>query len=474
MRRGIKKIVITLLILLNITSYGVKANDDIEREVKKNAYILESVDPNSSYKDLMPLKSILNDKKIIGIGEATHNTKEFFQVKHKFMKFLIEELNYKAFAMEIDFSSASYINDYIINGNESGKNALLKTELWFWKTEEMLDFIDWLKTYNIDKPINEKVRFYGFDMQNYLSAIDVSYKYLEKVEDSKGLEINIDSKNTDKDSDISKIIDISRDIKEKINENKDIYISKTSEVEYDYIKHCLDNVDKFKEYENSNVYEYNKNELRDKFMAENVKWLVSYERKYFNNDKMMLWGHNRHITEKINYKAMGEILNEIYKEDYYSIGIDFYKGSFLAFNDFKKSDNPTKFNIKSSPKSHLSAKLEPLNEDIIYFDINKAMKSNKLGKIFSEKENLYVIDGSTSVLCKNSGVYNFDLRDSFDGIIYIEDTNAAKSLIFKDSNIKIETLSDIKVGLIILSVPICGALILFIIIKLNKKKKVKE
>ncbi len=46
---------------------------------------LNSLLPGVPTTDLQPLKSALDGIRIVGLGEATHGTREFFQVKHLLM-----------------------------------------------------------------------------------------------------------------------------------------------------------------------------------------------------------------------------------------------------------------------------------------------------------------------------------------------------------------------------------------------------
>jgi len=55
----------------------------------------------------------LADKKIVGLGEATHGTSEFFKAKFKIFKYLVEHHNYKVFAFEADVGESIYINQAI-------------------------------------------------------------------------------------------------------------------------------------------------------------------------------------------------------------------------------------------------------------------------------------------------------------------------------------------------------------------------
>ena len=66
--------------------------------------------------DLLPLKPIFQDKEVIAMGEATHGTKEFFELKSKMFRYLVEEHNVKVFGIEASYAGCLYVNDYVQEG----------------------------------------------------------------------------------------------------------------------------------------------------------------------------------------------------------------------------------------------------------------------------------------------------------------------------------------------------------------------
>jgi erythromycin esterase len=48
----------------------------------ETAFSLVTIEPSDSTEDLQPLADIFADASVIALGEATHGTREFFQVKH--------------------------------------------------------------------------------------------------------------------------------------------------------------------------------------------------------------------------------------------------------------------------------------------------------------------------------------------------------------------------------------------------------
>ncbi len=61
---------------------------------------LSSSNPDDPDDDLAPLVAALGDARIIGAGEATHGTAEFFRIKHRLFKRLVAEHGVTVLAME--------------------------------------------------------------------------------------------------------------------------------------------------------------------------------------------------------------------------------------------------------------------------------------------------------------------------------------------------------------------------------------
>ncbi|MBS6006169.1 MAG: erythromycin esterase family protein [Clostridium baratii] len=173
-----KKVNIVLIIFIStiFTPFiNVFASDNSYNILEGSSYKL----PND---DLNALKPILKDKEIIGVGEATHGTKEFFEMKHRLFKFLVEEMDFKVFAMEESMSNMELINEYIL-GKDYKLDKLMSNLLAPWQTKEMMDLINWAKEYNNKVSKENKIRFYGFDSQENNDGLETILKnYYDKVD----------------------------------------------------------------------------------------------------------------------------------------------------------------------------------------------------------------------------------------------------------------------------------------------------
>lgn len=108
--------------------------DAVESWVKTAAHPLNSITPVARFDDLRPLRTILRDARVVGLGEVTHGSREFFQVKHRVLEYLVMELGFTHFAMEIDQGAAEKINAYVGGGIGDAAALLREQGMWQWQT----------------------------------------------------------------------------------------------------------------------------------------------------------------------------------------------------------------------------------------------------------------------------------------------------------------------------------------------------
>jgi len=82
------------------------------------------------------------------LGEATHGTREFFQLKHRMLEFLASEMGFTIFSIEASMPEAYRLNDYVLNGNGDPAQLLKGMYFWTWDTQEVLAMIRWMREFN--------------------------------------------------------------------------------------------------------------------------------------------------------------------------------------------------------------------------------------------------------------------------------------------------------------------------------------
>src|SRR5262245_28356138 len=141
-----------------------KVGEDVIAWLKANALPLATAEAGGAFHDLEPFGAMVGNARIVSIGEATHGTREFFQLKHRLIEYCVSELGFTMIAFEANYGSTLAVNDYVLGGKGSATEAVVRgLQLAFWATEEVVALVEWVRAWNMAH--DRKVKFYGFDMQ---------------------------------------------------------------------------------------------------------------------------------------------------------------------------------------------------------------------------------------------------------------------------------------------------------------------
>src|SRR5678816_609679 len=98
--------------------------------IHANAIRLNTTEAGHGFADMQALKPLIGNARIVSLGEATHGTREFFQLKHRMLEFLATEMGFTIFSIEANLPEAYRLNDYVLNG--TGDPAELLRGMYFW------------------------------------------------------------------------------------------------------------------------------------------------------------------------------------------------------------------------------------------------------------------------------------------------------------------------------------------------------
>ena len=136
---------------------------------------------------LEPLIEAIGDSRVVLVGEATHGTHEFYQVRAELTQALILQQGFNFVAVEADWPDAYRVNRWVRgSSDESGPEDALgdftRFPRWMWRNTEVVRFIAWLRERNLLRPEAERVGFYGLDLYSLHRSIEAVLQYLGKVD----------------------------------------------------------------------------------------------------------------------------------------------------------------------------------------------------------------------------------------------------------------------------------------------------
>ena len=116
--------------------------------------------------DLKPLLTRIGDARMVLIGEASHGTSEFYRMRDRISRALIETKEFDFVAIEGDWPDAARIDHYVRHREyrPSEWTAFSRFPVWMWRNNEVRAFVDWLRGYNADHKPTSRVAFHGLDL----------------------------------------------------------------------------------------------------------------------------------------------------------------------------------------------------------------------------------------------------------------------------------------------------------------------
>ncbi len=149
--------------------------------IEKSAIHIPSIDSV----DLSGLMKRIGDARVVLLGEATHGTAEFYDMRARITKELIQHKGFRFVAVEADWPDAAQIDHFIreTRMEPTEEPTFARFPTWMWANMQVLEFVKWLRDYNKRYSSPDKaVGFFGLDLYSLYSSINSVVSYLEEVD----------------------------------------------------------------------------------------------------------------------------------------------------------------------------------------------------------------------------------------------------------------------------------------------------
>lgn len=407
------------------------APDDVVAWIRSKAIPLKTALAGKGLEDMEPLKAIVGDARLVALGEATHGTREFFQLKHRMLEFLVEKMGFRAFGIEASFGDCLPLTEYVRTGKGDPKAALANQGFWTWDTEEVLALVQWMRRYNEDKGHPEKLSFWGFDMQSPAGSTLALLAYLQKVDPAFTKEIGPALEPIDddfswksqrhgraRDETLGRVSEAVRKIDHRLASQQKEYIQKTTERD---LRLARIHVRVLTDFLLSQHQDYS---VRDRSMADVAADLLHIEGP---RSKMVLWAHNGHINESSNagMPSMGSHLARRFGDGYVTFGFAFDEGSFQAIDFGSERRGLIPFTVPSAPPGSLDHTLARANVPLFALSLrgapggpvsdwlSAASYTRSFGAVFDER-------------VPDFGVSHQIPGEHYDALLFVQKTTAAR------------------------------------------------
>src|ERR1035438_189371 len=95
----------------------------------------------------------VGDTRIVALGEASHGTREFAQMKHRLLEFLVREKGFTVIAFEVDWPYCLAVDRYIKSGEGNLPRDLLPA------FDEVRDMVEWMRAFTLSRATVAPNRF---------------------------------------------------------------------------------------------------------------------------------------------------------------------------------------------------------------------------------------------------------------------------------------------------------------------------
>ena len=144
-----------------------------------NSFIdLATLEPADDLADLAPLEAVIGSARVVAIGESTHYSHEFYQLRHRLTRFLVERLGFTAVAFESGFPEAWQVDSWVGGGpGDLADVAGSGFTYLFGRCAEMRDQLAWLRARNAGR--QDPVRWYGIDLPASCGSLQPALRGVE-------------------------------------------------------------------------------------------------------------------------------------------------------------------------------------------------------------------------------------------------------------------------------------------------------
>ena len=420
---------------------------DRTRALADHATELHGTDPRLPTDDLAALRHRLADARFVGLGEATHGTREFFQLKHRFVRFLVEDLDCRAFALEANFSETLALDEYVVDGTGDPREALDGVYFWTWNVESVLALVEWLREFNADRPLADRVRFFGVDAQYTQGAVaalreffgEVAPSVLDAVGDDldtvadDGIPPQQDDAVADRIAAADRIIP---ELRGRLTQNGDVYADATSEDRVALARRHLRVLEQATERKRDFPEDPREadtlahTQIRDEAMAENAEWV----REFTGTDTLPVWAHDAHVARTgLQYgervPSMGQHLAVRHGDGYWALGFAFARGGFQAIDVAPDTDNELTEHVLGAPLERtIEAALDDALDSPAVLDLRAARDTDRLADWLAHRQHF-----ATGATFDPSGdptaeLLTYDYGAAFDGLCWVPETTRARPL----------------------------------------------
>ncbi|MEU3271374.1 erythromycin esterase family protein [Saccharomonospora sp. NPDC006951] len=151
----------------------MKTETGLSAWIRDNGIRFTELDLDAPLDDLDSLTGIVGDARVVALGESSHHVREFYQVRHRILRFLVERHGFTVFALEAPFTEGRVLDEWIHGGaGGEGDVERIATEgiaMSLGDVPELHEVLVWMRSRNEDHD-GAGLRCVGTDLPGSLGS----------------------------------------------------------------------------------------------------------------------------------------------------------------------------------------------------------------------------------------------------------------------------------------------------------------
>jgi erythromycin esterase-like protein len=401
--------------------------------------------------DALPLLlDLIGDARLVLIGEATHGTDEFYAVRAELTKALIRSKQFNLVSAEADWPDAYRVTRWVRHMSEETDAAaalgdFVRFPRWMWRNMVVVDWVEWLRSYNARRMPSDRIGFYGLDLYSLHTSIEAVLKYLQKVDpqaalrarhrytcfedfgsdpQSYGYAANLGLSRSCEEDVVAQLVELRNTAAEYAR--RDGY---AAEDEYFFAEQNARLVRNAEMYYRAmfagQVESWN---LRDTHMMETLDALMTWTTRRSGYSRAIVWAHNSHLGDARATQMgtwgelnLGQLARERHGDRVFIVGFTTHAGTVTAAREWDQSAE------RRRVMPSMAGSYERLfhDTDLERFVLPTSAARDALAEARLERAIGVIYKPDTE---RASHYFHARIADQFDAVIHIDTTSALTPL----------------------------------------------
>lgn len=382
--------------------------------------------------DRRPLDDLVSRVRVLGIGEATHGSREFGDLRISLIRYLVERHDYRVIAVEGSAVRLGLLEPYIDGEVDRGPEVTRLIESGWIGRRPQRELIEWLRSWNTQHP-KDRVSLVGVDGQDNAAARNSLREFLAKAYGEQLLTrwTTIEPDLTEGDAQATVFGDSDTDpatrqllveIVGMLELDAPLLRARFGAAAYESARrssHLLLQVVDFNSNGQSAISHF-----RDWYMAVNV--LGALEERD-PQTRAVFWAHNAHVVHPpgATRTRSGSLLRDVLGCSYGALAVTFGEGAFVAQIPNDEEDRLAVSELPHSPEESVDGVLSQIQSDSALVTWPCKVELTELPEWLRQPHPMHWVGALWKPGTPSSEAFRpFSLVQDFDGIVYLRHVTA--------------------------------------------------